>query len=181
MMSPLAARSQQAHQRGDPLPLHRIVDVALFLAALEQARPSQDVEMMGQGRPRNLDRLLDLSHRHLAPGLHQQEEHLKSAQMGEGLERLDVRLVGCQLRQRQPSYRLHVSKSMEISNRCQGALRERAASECGTTTVGATSGSVGTSQRKSTVATAAPSNCAMMNAGASAGRIPANVSVAERA
>src|SRR5262244_2514390 len=157
MMSPLAARSQQAHQRGDPLPLHRIVDVALFLAALEQARPSQDVEMMGQGRPRDLDRLLDLSHRHLAPGLHEQEEHLKSAQMGEGLERLDVRLVGCQLRQRQPGYRLHVSKDMEISNRCL-AGSERVASECGTTTVGATSGSVGTSQRKSAVAAAAPSN-----------------------
>src|SRR5262245_1466547 len=100
--------------------------------------------------------------------------------MGEGLERLDVRLVGCQLRQWQPSYRLNVSKFMEISNRCQ-AESERLASGCGTTTVAATSGSVGTSHRKSPVAAAAPSNCATMNAGASAGRIPANVSVADRA
>src|SRR6266496_5419704 len=119
MPPPLTACGQQAHQRADPLSLHRIVDVALFLPALEKARPSQDVEMMRQRRPRDLDRLLDLSHRHLSPGLHEQEEDLEATEMGEGLERLDMRLVGCQLRRRQPGYRLHVSKSIEISNLCQ--------------------------------------------------------------
>ena len=39
----------------------------------------------------------------------------------------------------------------------------------------------GRSQRNRTVAAAAPTICAAMNPGASAGRIPANVSVAERA
>src|SRR5882724_9608996 len=39
----------------------------------------------------------------------------------------------------------------------------------------------GVSQQNSAVAEPAPSSWAMMNAGASAGRIPANVSVADRA
>ena len=39
----------------------------------------------------------------------------------------------------------------------------------------------GVSQRKSAVAAAAPRSCATMNAGASAGRMPAKVSVADRA
>src|SRR5215831_20359732 len=116
---PLTARGEQTHQRGDPLPLHRVVNVPLFLAALEKASPAQDVEVMGQGRPRDLDRLLDLSNRHFPPGLHQQEEDLQPTEMGERLERLDVRLVGGQLRQRQAGYRLHVSKYMKISNRGQ--------------------------------------------------------------
>src|SRR4029453_7854533 len=84
--------------------------------------------------------------------------------MGEGPECHDVRLIGGQLRQRQAGDRLHISKSMKLSNPCQGP-----------------SGGGGTSERKSPVAPPAPSNCATMNAGASAGRIPANVSVAERA
>jgi hypothetical protein len=54
-----------------------MVDVPLFLPAFEQTRPSQDVEMMGQCRPRDLD----------------------------------VRLIGGQLRERQPGYRLHVSNT----------------------------------------------------------------------
>src|SRR5947207_2267533 len=49
------------------------------------------------------------------------------------------------------------------------------------TTRGATAGSVGTSQRKRTVAAPAPRSCAMMKPGASAGRIPAKVSVSDRA
>src|SRR5262245_35594067 len=184
LMAPLAAGREQAHQRGDALRLHRIVDVALFLPALEKPGSPQDVEVMGQRRPWDLDRLLDLADRHLVPGLHQPEEDLEAAEMGEGLECLDVRLVSGQLRQRQAGNRLHISKFMELSNRCQAEVPREpdgAASERGTTTVGATSGSVGTSQRKRPVATPAPSNCAMMNAGASAGRMPENVSVAERA
>ena len=50
-----------------------------------------------------------------------------------------------------------------------------------TTTAGATAGNVGINQRNRTVAAAAPASCATMNPGTSAGRIPANVSVAERA
>src|SRR5579872_5985558 len=42
-------------------------------------------------------------------------------------------------------------------------------------------GSDGTSQRNKSVAAAAPANCARTNPGASAGRIPANVSDAVRA
>src|SRR5262245_62847723 len=153
---------------------------------------------MGQGRPRDLDRLLDHSDRHLPPALHQQEENLQPTEMSKRFECLDVRLIGGQLRQRQASDRLHISKYMKLSNPCQvpcqrrwtkgrrwvqvaGRESERAGSECGMTTVGAISGSVGTSQRKSPVAAAAPSSCATMNAGASTGRIPANVSLAARA
>src|SRR5688500_2319421 len=54
-------------------------------------------------------------------------------------------------------------------------------SGCGAITDFATAGSVGTSQRKSAVAAPAPRICATMKAGASAGRMPANVSVAARA
>src|SRR5262245_60338621 len=85
----LAAGGEQSHQRGDALPLHRVVDVPLFLPALEQPRAAEDVEMMGQRGSRNLDRLLDLSHRHLSLRLHEEEEHLKATEMREGLERLD--------------------------------------------------------------------------------------------
>src|SRR5215469_1932017 len=58
---------------------------------------------------------------------------------------------------------------------------ERFPSACAMTTAGASSGSDGTSQRNRTVAAAAPSNCAATKPGASAGRMPANVLVAERA
>ena len=48
-------------------------------------------------------------------------------------------------------------------------------------TSGATCGKVGMSQRNSVVAALAPINCARMNPGTSAGRIPAKVSVTHRA
>src|SRR5882724_4445933 len=55
------------------------------------------------------------------------------------------------------------------------------AAACGSNTFGATSGRPGTSQRKNNVAEMAPANCAAMNSGASAGRIPAKVSDNARA
>ncbi len=48
-------------------------------------------------------------------------------------------------------------------------------------TLEASFASVGTSHRKSKVAAIAPASCATMNPGASAGRMPANVSEAARA
>src|SRR5438067_6206352 len=56
-----------------------------------------------------------------------------------------------------------------------------AAAGCGTMMSGATCGSAGTSQRNSNVAAEAPSNWAMMKAGASPGRMPANVLLPVRA
>jgi hypothetical protein len=52
---------------------------------------------------------------------------------------------------------------------------------CGMTTWSAVRGRAGTSQRKSAVAATPPTICATMNAGASLGRMPANVSVIARA
>src|SRR5262249_35209626 len=49
------------------------------------------------------------------------------------------------------------------------------------TTRSAVDGSTGTSQRKTSVARAAPASCAKMKLGTSAGRMPAKVSVAARA
>lgn len=49
------------------------------------------------------------------------------------------------------------------------------------TTTAASRGSAGTSQRKTAVAAAAPASWAATNAGTSAGRMPAKVSLAERA
>src|SRR5262249_35681762 len=61
-----------------------------------------------------------------------------------------------------------------------GADRSARLSVC---TIVAASGPapIGTSQRNTDVAAPAPTICAAMNAGASAGRMPANVSLAERA
>src|ERR1044071_3173006 len=51
----------------------------------------------------------------------------------------------------------------------------------GTTTCFAAFGSAGSNHDHTAVAAKAPSNCATMNPGASAGRIPENVLVTERA
>src|SRR6478735_8652643 len=63
------------------------------------------------------------------------------------------------------------------------AWSERARSEAvvPSTTRSAVCGSDGTSQRKSAVAAAAPTSCATMKPGASAGRMPAKVSLEARA
>src|SRR6266404_3204778 len=121
--SPLAARGEQTHQRGDSLPLHRIVDVPLFLPALDEPGPSQDIEMMGQGRSRDRDSLLDFADRHLPPRLHEHEKDLEATEVRERLEGLDMAVVGRQLRYRQAGYRLHISKCMEMRNACQSRRR----------------------------------------------------------
>ena len=50
----------------------------------------QQIEMMRQRWPWDLDSLLDFADRHLAPGLHQQEEDLQAREMRQRLEGLDV-------------------------------------------------------------------------------------------
>src|SRR5215469_9847695 len=55
----------------------------------------------------------------------------------------------------------------------------KSSTACGTTTFAATTGRPGTSQLKSAVAAAAPSNSAIMNPGTSVGRMPLKVSVAD--
>src|ERR1700730_8370785 len=52
---------------------------------------------------------------------------------------------------------------------------------CGTTTAGASTGNEGMSHRNKAVAPAAPRSCAVMKPGTSVGRIPAKVSLADRA
>src|SRR2546425_9616272 len=69
----------------------------------------------------------------------------------------------------------------EDDRRSSGHRAASSAASCGTSTRGATSGSAGTSQRNRAVAPAAPRSCATMKPGVSAGRIPAKVSVADRA
>src|SRR5947207_5092144 len=123
MGPPSAAGGEQPHQRGDPLPLHRVIDEPLFFPALEQAGPPQDVQVMRQGRPGNLDDLLDLPDRHLALRLDQREKHLQPAEMGQCLEGLDVAVIGGQPGHREAGYRLHGSKYMEISNRVKRIVR----------------------------------------------------------
>src|SRR5215470_3687650 len=71
------------------------------------------------------------------------------------------------------------ARSTTVTIEAQRRAARRASA--GTTTSAATLGSVGTSQRKSAVAAAAPSSCAPMNPGASVGRIPVKVSDAARA
>src|SRR5207237_10801532 len=81
--------------------------------------PIQYFKMRQQRAPRYLHRCLERSNRQRLAGLHEDEEDLEPAQTREGLERLDVALIGRQLRQRQPRDRLHISKYMEMLNRCQ--------------------------------------------------------------
>ena len=83
---PLAAGSEQARERRHRLPLHRIVDVPLFLPALEQPCPPQRIQVMRQGRPRNLDLRLDLADGHLVLGPHEDEEDLQPRQVGQALK-----------------------------------------------------------------------------------------------
>src|SRR5258706_169563 len=52
---------------------------------------------------------------------------------------------------------------------------------CGSTTASALFGNQGVNQRNNNVAAPAPISCAIMNPGASTGRIPAKVSLAARA
>src|SRR5262249_61277888 len=69
---------------------------------------------------------------------------------------------------------IHVQSAPGVRSRSSAARPE-----C--TTSGAVAGSVGTSHRNSAVAAAAPRNWAAMKPGTSAGRMPANVSLAARA
>src|SRR5205809_6300598 len=73
--------------------------------------------------------------------------------------------------------RLQLRLDPQYSNECYLSLRSYS-SLCGTITPLASSESAGTNQRKRTVAANAPINCAAINPGASAARMPAKVSVA---
>src|SRR5712691_12056832 len=117
--SPLTAGGEQARERGRRLPLHGIVDVPLFLPALDEPGPPEQVEVVRQGRARDLHGRLDLAHRDFPPGADEEEEHLESGQVPEGLERLDVGVIGLQPGQRQAGYSFHSSKFMKLSNGCQ--------------------------------------------------------------
>jgi len=56
------ARGEQAHQRGHRFALHRIVDVPLVPAALDETRASQHVKMVRERRAWHFHRFLDLAH-----------------------------------------------------------------------------------------------------------------------
>src|SRR2546422_9086958 len=89
----LAARGQQPDQLGRGVGLRRVVDEALLPAALHEPRPAQDVEMVRQRRPGDLELGLDLAGRHLAPLAYQEEEDLQPREVRERFERLDVVLA----------------------------------------------------------------------------------------
>src|SRR5688572_2228311 len=112
-----AARGEQPHQLGHHIGLGRVVDERALAAALNEIRASQQIQMMRERRPRNLELGLDLADRHLGLVTDEEEEDLQARGMGERLERLNVPIGGLQSRQRD---RLHISESMEIWNPCQG-------------------------------------------------------------
>src|SRR5215831_8635435 len=92
-----AAGGEQPDQGDRGVPPDGVVDVALLAPALDQARTAEDVEVVRQGRARHLDRLLNLASGDLAPGPHQEEEHLEAGEVGQGPECLDVLLGGLEL------------------------------------------------------------------------------------
>src|SRR5713101_4103941 len=122
----LATGGQESHQRGHRLRVHGVVDVALLLAALDQTGPPQEVQVVGQGRPRHLHRLLDLAGRYLPSGPDQEEEDLEPGEVGQGPEGLDVALARRELGQGERLACFHGSISIEMWSRCQAKISGRA-------------------------------------------------------
>src|SRR2546428_1098356 len=73
----LAASGEQPHQLGRGVGSRGVVDEALLAATLDKPRAPQDVEMVRERRPGDLELVLDLAGRHLAPLAHQEEEDLQ--------------------------------------------------------------------------------------------------------
>src|SRR5215470_10934285 len=92
MGSSSAAGGEQPDQGGRGIPPDGVVDVALLAPTLDQPCAAEQVEMVRQGRPWHLHRLLDLAGRHLSSRADQEEEHLQPGEVGQGLEGLDVLL-----------------------------------------------------------------------------------------
>src|SRR5262249_62351179 len=65
---PSTTRGEQTHQLRDHLGPGGVVHEALFLATLNEAGPTQAIEVMGQRGPGNLELGLDLTRRDLALG-----------------------------------------------------------------------------------------------------------------
>src|SRR5688572_31706558 len=111
-----AARGEQPHQFGHHIRLGRVVDERALAAALNEIGASQQIQMVRERRPRNLELRLDLADGHLGLLTDEKEEDLQARGVGKRLERLNVPIGGLQPCQRD---RLHISESMEIWNRCQ--------------------------------------------------------------
>jgi hypothetical protein len=81
--------------------------------------------MVGHRGPGHSHRLLDLSGRDLALGAHEDEEHLEAAEVGEGLERLDVDVLGFELGQREARGCFHRFYNSKFSNQYQAEIPRR--------------------------------------------------------
>src|SRR5438045_3520900 len=90
----------------------RVIDVTLFLAARNEPGAAQQVEMVRERGPGDLELGLDLSGGDLAARADEKEEDLEPGEMPERLERLDVGLARLELRERE---RLHILIVIEIS------------------------------------------------------------------
>src|SRR6185436_15509750 len=121
----LAAGGEEAGEGGGRLPLHGVVDVPLFLPALHQPGPAESIQMMGEGRPGDLHRGLDLADGNLPSRPHEVEEHLEAREMAQRLEGFDMRLVGLQLLQGETGYGFHISKPIELSKESQAVAGTR--------------------------------------------------------
>src|SRR2546421_4586508 len=108
----LAAGGEQPDQLGRRVGPRRVVDEALLATALDEPRATQDVEVVRERRPGDLELVLDLAGRHLTPLAHQEEEDLEPREVRERLERLDVVETRPEPGERE---RLHVFKCMELS------------------------------------------------------------------
>src|SRR6185295_18980740 len=127
MESSSAAGGEQPDQGGRGVTPDRVIDVALFLAALDEPGPPEGGQVMGQGGRRDLHRFLDLAHRDFPAGADQEEEHLEPGEMGEGLEGLDVPLARVELVQGERGSLFHTSIDIKLSNRCQAPRTPRPA------------------------------------------------------
>src|SRR5688572_14398841 len=117
-----AARGQESDQIRHRIPLHRVVDVPLFLAALDEPGPSKSGEVMRQRGPRNLQRLLKLSRRDLLVPPDQQEEELEPRLVGEGGEGLHVLRARVEGGPWTAGRRFHISIDIKISRGVKGEL-----------------------------------------------------------
>ena len=112
----LAAGGQESDQIRDYLPPDGVVDVALLFPALDQPGSPQQVEVVGESGPRNLQGLLDFSRRHLASRPNQEEEDPEPRQVGQRLERLRMDLAGVEPGERERPDPFHTSINIKLSN-----------------------------------------------------------------
>jgi hypothetical protein len=90
----LTTGGQKTHQIRNHLSSDGIVNVPLLPPALEQTRPPENIQMVGQGWSGHAQGFLNLTYRHLSFGANDKEKYPQASQVCQRFERLHMH-VGC--------------------------------------------------------------------------------------